>query len=60
MTAAQLSDVSGPLGSSGGLTGGYVGGRLARVVPEAIVRWIVIAVGATVTVISIRRYWWPA
>ena len=43
---------------TGGLTGGYVGGRLARVVPEAIVRWIVIVVGATVTVISVRKYWW--
>jgi uncharacterized membrane protein YfcA len=43
---------------TGGLIGGYVGGRLARVVPEAIVRWIVIVVGATVTVISVRKYWW--
>ena len=45
---------------TGGLIGGYVGGRLARVVPEAIVRWIVIIVGATVTVISVRKYWWGA
>lgn len=44
---------------AGALIGGYVGGHLARVVPEAIVRWIVIVVGVTVTAISIRRYWWP-
>jgi uncharacterized membrane protein YfcA len=45
---------------TGALTGGYVGAHLARRVPEAIVRWIVIVVGVTVTVISIRRYWWIA
>ena len=45
---------------TGALTGGYVGGRIARVVPEALVRWIVIVVGATVTAIFMRRYWWPA
>ena len=43
--------------ATGALTGGYVGGRLARVIPEEIVRWIVIVVGATVTVVSARRYW---
>ena len=44
--------------ATGALTGGYVGGRLARVIPEEIVRWVVIVVGATVTVVSARRYWW--
>ena len=43
---------------TGALSGGYIGGRLARVVPAEIVRWIVIAVGATVTAVSVRRYWW--
>lgn len=42
---------------AGALTGGYVGGRLARVVPATLVRWIVIVVGATVTVVYGRRYW---
>lgn len=45
---------------TGALTGGYVGGRLARVVPEAVVRWIVIVVGVTVTLVLMRRYWWSA
>jgi uncharacterized membrane protein YfcA len=43
----------------GALTGGYVGARIARVVPEPLVRWIVIVVGVTVTVVFMRRYWWP-
>ena len=46
--------------ATGGLAGGYVGGRLARVVPVEIVRWIVITIGAAVTAASIRRYWWGA
>jgi uncharacterized membrane protein YfcA len=45
---------------TGALLGGYVGARLARVVPEAVVRWIVIVVGVTVTVVSVRKYWWGA
>jgi len=43
---------------TGALTGGYVGGRVARVIPAEIVRWIVIVVGTTVTAVSARRYWW--
>ena len=45
---------------TGGVTGGYVGGRLARVIPEVIVRWIVIVIGLTVIVVSVRKYWWGA
>jgi uncharacterized membrane protein YfcA len=42
---------------AGGIAGGYVGGRLARIVPQRLVRWIVIVVGSTVTVVYARRYW---
>ena len=45
---------------TGALTGGYVGGRLARVVPEGVVRWIVIVVGVTVTAVFMHRYWFSA
>lgn len=43
---------------AGALAGGYVGGRLARVIPAHVVRWVVIVVGSTVTVAYARRYWW--
>lgn len=46
--------------ATGALTGGYVGGRLARVIGAETVRWVVIGVGATVTLASARRYWWGA
>jgi uncharacterized protein len=42
---------------AGGLAGGYVGARLVRVVPERVVRWVVIVVGAAVTVVCARKYW---
>lgn len=42
---------------AGGLAGGYAGGRLARVIPAILVRWLVIVVGTTVTVVYGRRYW---
>jgi hypothetical protein len=42
---------------AGGIAGGYVGGRLARIVPERVIRWVVIAVGTTVTIVFARRYW---
>jgi uncharacterized protein len=42
---------------TGGLLGGFVGGRLARLVPEDLVRWIVITVGAVLTVIYATRSW---
>ena len=44
---------------TGALTGGYVGARIARAVPEPLVRGIVIVVGVTVTAVFMRRYWWP-
>ena len=43
---------------AGALLGGYMGGRLARVVPEPVVRWIVIAIGCILAVVFARRYWW--
>jgi hypothetical protein len=46
--------------AAGALLGGYAGGRLARVVPEPVVRWIVIAIGCILTVVFARRHWWGA
>jgi uncharacterized protein len=42
---------------AGAIIGGFLGGRLARVLPPATMRWIVITVGAALTVIYARRYW---
>ncbi len=42
---------------SGGLVGGYGGGRLVRVIPEQPMRYLVIAIGCAVTAIYARRYW---
>lgn len=41
----------------GGLVGGFIGGHLARVVPAAWVRAVVIAAGTLLTVVYARRYW---
>lgn len=42
---------------AGGLLGGFAGGRLVRVLPPDLVRWIVLAVGTVLTVIYAWRYW---
>jgi uncharacterized membrane protein YfcA len=42
---------------AGGLLGGFAGGRLVRVLPPDLVRWVVITVGAVLTVIYAWRYW---
>jgi len=41
----------------GAIVGGFLGGRLARILPPALMRAIVIAVGAALTVIYAHRYW---
>jgi uncharacterized protein len=41
----------------GALVGGFLGGRLARVLPPILLRRIVITVGAVLTVIYAWRYW---
>jgi len=41
----------------GALIGGFLGGRLARVLPPALIRGIVITVGTILTVIYAWRYW---
>ncbi len=41
----------------GALVGGFLGGRLARVLPPSLIRGIVITVGTTLTVIYGWRYW---
>ena len=42
---------------SGAMVGGYIGARLAQVVPHAIMRVVVTAVGALLTVAFAWRYW---
>jgi len=42
---------------AGATIGGFLGGRLARVLPPELMRWIVIAVGTVLTAIYARRYW---
>lgn len=41
----------------GTLVGGFVSGRLARVLPPTLIRGIVISVGTLLTVIYAWRYW---
>jgi uncharacterized membrane protein YfcA len=42
---------------AGGLAGGFLGGRLVRVLPAELVRWVVITVGTVLTLVYARRYW---
>jgi len=42
---------------AGATIGGFLGGRLARVLPPELMRWIVIAVGTVLTAIYAHRYW---
>jgi uncharacterized membrane protein YfcA len=42
---------------AGALVGGFVGGRLVRVLPPRVVRAVVIAVGAALTAVYAWRYW---
>jgi len=41
----------------GALVGGFLGGRLARVLPPGLIRTIVISVGALLTAVYAWRYW---
>jgi uncharacterized membrane protein YfcA len=41
----------------GALVGGFIGGRLVRVLPPGVVRAIVIAAGAIFTLVYAWRYW---
>jgi len=43
----------------GAVAGGYAGARLARVVPAAFLRVVVIVVGCIVTAVYAQRYWSP-
>jgi uncharacterized membrane protein YfcA len=43
---------------AGALAGGFLGGRLARVLPPALARRIVIGVGTLLTGVYAWRYWW--
>jgi len=42
---------------AGALIGGFLGGRLVRVLPPAVVRWVVIALGSVLTLVYAWRYW---
>jgi uncharacterized membrane protein YfcA len=42
---------------AGALVGGFLGGRLVRVLPAEAVRVIVIAAGAILTLVYAWRYW---
>ena len=42
---------------AGALVGGFLGGRLVRVLPPAVVRWVVIAAGTVLTAVYAWRYW---
>ena len=42
---------------AGATIGGYLGGRLVRVMPTALFRWIVIIVGAGLALVYAWRYW---
>ena len=42
---------------AGALVGGFLGGRLARVLPPTLIRGIVITVGTVLTMIYAWRYW---
>jgi uncharacterized membrane protein YfcA len=42
---------------AGATVGGFLGGRLARVLPPDLVRWIVITVGTILTAVYAWRYW---
>lgn len=42
----------------GTVLGGFLGGRLVRVLSPGLLRWIVIAVGTILTAVYAWRYWW--
>ena len=44
---------------AGAVGGGFLGGRLVRVLPAPAVRWIVIAAGSALTLVYAWRYWLP-
>jgi uncharacterized membrane protein YfcA len=43
--------------TSGGLFGAMIGARAARVAPREVMRWVVVAIGAILTVVYAWRYW---
>jgi uncharacterized membrane protein YfcA len=42
---------------AGALAGGLLGARVARYAPRNVMRWVVVAVGALLTVVYAWRYW---
>jgi uncharacterized protein len=42
---------------AGAAIGGFLGGRLVRVIPPDSMRWTVIAVGTVLTAVYAWRYW---
>jgi hypothetical protein len=42
---------------AGCLIGGFCGGHLARIVPQQVMRVVVVVVGAALTLAFVWRYW---
>jgi uncharacterized membrane protein YfcA len=42
---------------AGALVGAFIGARLAQIAPHALMRVVVVAIGALLTVIFAWRYW---
>jgi uncharacterized protein len=42
---------------AGALVGGLVGARLAQIAPHSMMRMVVVAVGALLTIVFAWRYW---
>ena len=43
--------------TSGALFGAVIGVRIARIAPREVMRWVVVAIGATLTIAYAWRYW---
>jgi uncharacterized membrane protein YfcA len=43
--------------TSGALFGALIGVRIARIAPREVMRWVVVAIGATLTIAYAWRYW---
>jgi uncharacterized membrane protein YfcA len=42
---------------AGTIAGGLIGAQIARVIPRAVVRVLIVAAGTALTVLFARRYW---
>jgi uncharacterized membrane protein YfcA len=42
---------------AGTIAGGLIGAQIARVIPPVVVRVLIVAAGAALTILFARRYW---